>query len=94
MRNLTAFLTIFLVTIVALGIEALAAIGFERQIGNLNNSLTSKMLPLVATCGLIYACFLMVTGNAEGKSKAMMVLIGSVIALMAPSIIDFLAGSL
>ena len=79
---------------IALGIEALAAMGFERQIDNLNHSLTAKMLPLVATCGLIYACFLMITGNAEGKSKAMMVIIGSIIALLAPSLIDFLAGAL
>ena len=51
------------------GTEALGAIGFEQKISNLNQNLISKVLPLVATCGLIYGGFLMATGNAEGRGK-------------------------
>ena len=75
------------------GTEALGAIGFEQKISNLNQNLISKVLPLVATCGLIYGGFLMATGNAEGRGKVMAVIGGSIIALLAPSIMQFLAGA-
>ena len=73
--------------------EALGAMGFEQKISNLNQNLISKVLPLVATCGLIYGGFLMATGNSEGRSKVMAVIGGSIIALLAPSIMRFLAGA-
>ena len=78
----------------SLGFEAQAAIGFEAKINSLNRNLVSKVLPLVATCGLLYGGFLMATGNAEGRSKIIAVLGGSIIALLAPSIMRFLAGAL
>ena len=78
---------------VASGSEAIAAMGFEQKINNLNQNLISKVLPLVATCGLIYGGFLMATGNAEGRSKIMAVIGGAIIALLAPSIMRFLAGA-
>ncbi|MCY4524682.1 MAG: hypothetical protein OXB84_08090 [Halobacteriovoraceae bacterium] len=73
--------------------DALAAIGFEQKINNLNQNLVSRVLPLVATCGLIYGGFLMATGNSEGRGKIMAVIGGAIIALLAPSIMRFLAGA-
>ena len=87
------FLLFGLLLSAVLAADALAAIGFEQKINNLNQNLVSKVLPLVATCGLIYGGFLMATGNAEGRGKIMAVIGGAIIALLAPSIMRFLAGA-
>ena len=96
MQNLFFFFTALMAGLLLsfiFGTEALGAIGFEQKISNLNQNLISKVLPLVATCGLIYGGFLMATGNAEGRGKVMAVIGGSIIALLAPSIMQFLAGA-
>lgn len=71
MKNFLFYLGILitLTSFLFLESDALAAIGFERKVYNLNRNLVSKVLPLVATCGLIYGGFLMATGNAEGRAK-------------------------
>ena len=96
MRNLIFFLTVLaagLLLFLAYGPDAYGAMGFEQKINNLNRNLVSKVLPLVATCGLIYGGFLMAIGNAEGRGKIIAVLGGSIIALLAPSMMKFLAGA-
>ena len=96
MRNLIFFLTVLaagLLLFLAYGPDAYGAMGFEQKINNLNRNLVSKVLPLVATCGLIYGGFLMAIGNTEGRGKIIAVLGGSIIALLAPSMMKFLAGA-
>ena len=95
MRHLTFFfiLTIAIFMMAIGGGDAFGAMGFESKINNLNRNLVSKVLPLVATCGLIYGGFLMAMGNAEGRGKIVAVIGGSIIALLAPSMMRFLAGA-
>lgn len=88
MRNLVFYVMAGLLLSLAVG-----GMGFEQKVSNLNRNLVSKVLPLVATCGLIYGGFLMATGNAEGRGKIMAVIGGSIITLLAPSIMRFLAGA-
>ena len=66
---------------------------FESKMNNLNRNLVSRVLPLVSTCGLIYAAFLMAIGNAEARSKAMAVIGGSILGFLAPTLIRWLAGA-
>lgn len=94
MRDLVLFFVALCVGVLLLFVgDTFAAMGFEQKISNLNHSLISKVLPLVATCGLVYGGFLMATGNAEGRGKIMAVIGGSIIALLAPSIMSFLASA-
>ena len=66
--------------------------GFESKMDNLNRNLVSRVLPLVSTCGLIYAATLMAMGNAEARRKAMAVIGGSILGFLAPALMKWLAG--
>ena len=63
---------------------------FESKMGNLQNALIGKVLPLASTVGLAYAAILSVFGNGEGKMKIISILGMSVVGLLAKHIIDFL----
>ena len=72
---------------------ALAGVGnFESKLDNLNKNLVSRLLPLVATCGLVYAAFLMAIGSPEARSKALAVIGGSILGFLAPALMKWLSG--
>ena len=64
--------------------------GLESKMNNLNNVLTSRILPIISTFGLLYAAFLAVTGDATAKGRMIMVLGCSILGFLAGPLIGFL----
>ena len=68
--------------------------GFESKMAGLQQNLLDKVLPLLATLGLIYSAFLATTGDANAKGRMILIAGASIAAFVAPSFIAFLKGVL
>ena len=62
----------------------------ESTLNNFSTALAGRILPLIATLGLIYAGFSFVTGNPNAKNHLIYAIIGVGVGLGAKSIVDLI----
>ena len=63
---------------------------FESRMGNFTTKLVTTLLPIMSILGLVYACFLALTGDGAAKQRITMVIICSAIGFLAPVIIPWI----
>ena len=63
---------------------------FQSKIGSVTRSLVDVLIPAVSILGLAYAAILAATGDAEAKSRMVLIAIASIVAFLAPMIIHWL----
>lgn len=66
--------------------------GFEDKVRNINSNLITRILPLLSVLGIFYGATLAITGDGEAKGKIVTILVVSVIAFLAPMLIEWLKG--
>ncbi len=64
--------------------------GFESKVKGLTDSLVTVILPAISIIGLIYAAILAASGDANAKSRMILVMFASTIGFLAPVIISWL----
>ena len=62
---------------------------FESRMSSFTTKLVTTLLPIVSILGLVYACFLALTGDGAAKQRITMVIICTAIGLLAPVIIPW-----
>jgi len=82
-------------TLILVGTLILPQLGIcdvEGTLGNIQDTLINKLMPLFGVLGLCYAGFSFVSGKPEAKSHMLMAIVGVILGFAAPSIIDFVRG--
>ena len=64
--------------------------GFQTKVNGLTHSLINFLLPAASILGLVYASILAATGDAEAKSRMVLVVIASIVGFLAPLLIHWL----
>ncbi len=63
---------------------------FQSKIGGVTRGLVNVLLPAVSVLGLVYAAILAATGDAEAKSRMVLIAVASIVGFLAPMIIRWL----
>jgi uncharacterized membrane protein len=63
---------------------------FQTKIGGVTKGLVNVLLPAVCVLGLVYAAILAATGDAEAKSRMVLIAVASIVGFLAPMIIRWL----
>lgn len=63
---------------------------FQTKIGGVTKGLVNVLLPAVSVLGLVYAAILAATGDAEAKSRMVLIAVASIVGFLAPMIIRWL----
>ena len=63
---------------------------FQSKIGGVTRGLVDVLLPAVSVLGLVYAAILAATGDAEAKSRMVLIAVASIVGFLAPMIIHWL----
>ena len=78
--------------ITLLTVILLPQLGFcdvEGTLGNIQNALIQKILPVLAAMGLCFAGFSFISGNPSAKGHMLMAIGGAILGFAAPSVIQF-----
>lgn len=63
---------------------------FQSKIGGVTRGLVNVLLPAVSVLGLVYSAILAATGDAEAKSRMVLVAVASIVGFLAPMLIRWL----
>ena len=63
---------------------------FQTKIGGVTRNLVDVLLPAVSILGLVYAAILAATGDAEAKSRMVLIAVASIVGFLATMIIRWL----
>tara|TARA_B110001454_G_scaffold219192_1_gene251135 strand:- start:21409 stop:21720 length:312 start_codon:yes stop_codon:yes gene_type:complete len=63
---------------------------FQSKVGGVTKGLVNVLLPAVSVLGLVYAAILAATGDAEAKSRMVLVAVASIVGFLAPMLIRWL----
>jgi hypothetical protein len=63
---------------------------FQSKIGGVTKGLVNVLLPAISVLGLVYAAILAATGDAEAKSRMVLIAVASIVGFLAPMIIHWL----
>ena len=63
--------------------------GFESKLTSLTNQMIFTILPAIAVLGLFYAGILAASGDASAKSRMVTIIVGVIVAFLAPVIISW-----
>lgn len=83
---------VLLICAVLILLPAPALATVESTLNNFGTALATKILPLVAILGLVYAGFSFVTGNPNAKNHLFYAIVGVGVGFGAKSIVDFVRG--
>ena len=61
----------------------------EGTLGNIRDTLITKLMPLAGVLGLCWASFSFFMGNPNARARLWLAIIGALIGFGAPSIIDY-----
>lgn len=67
---------------------------FETRMTGLADQLINVVMPLMAILGLVWAGILAVSGNETARGKILLVVTGSIVAILSPHIIMWIKGVL
>ena len=69
-----------------------ARYGVERTLNNIESSLLQKLLPILASIGLICAGISFAMGNQNARAHLTFAIFGAIIGFLAPHLVDFIRG--
>ena len=92
MSKKTFYTTLGLTTMVLILSPQLSFADVEGTLGNIQDTLINRLMPLFGVLGLCWAGFSFMAGNANAKSHMFMAIVGAIIGFGAPSIVEMARG--